>query len=59
MKQKLMKKYLKRTTKIPKSNLNSANTIMAINSRVVTMICHSAGIIKWAKPELEGMDRNT
>ena len=42
-----------------KSKLNGANTITAINSRAVSIVRYGAGIIKWAKEDLQKMDRKT
>ena len=37
--------------------LNGGNTIGAINSRSVSLVRYSAGILKWTKDELKVMDR--
>ena len=41
------------------SKLNGGNTIRSINSRAVSLVTYSAGILKWAKDELKVMDRKT
>ena len=42
-----------------KSKLNSKNTINAINSRAVSIIRYSAGIVTWRVNELQDLDRKT
>ena len=39
--------------------MNDGNTIRAINSRTVSSVRYSAGILKWTKDELKVMDRKT
>ena len=41
------------------SKLNGRNTIRAINSRAVSLVRYSAGILKWTKDKLKVMGRKT
>ena len=41
------------------SKLNGGNTIWAINSRSVSLVRYSAGILKWAKDKLKIIDSKT
>ena len=41
------------------SRPNGGNTIRAINSRAVSLVRYSVGILKWTKDELKAMDRKT
>ena len=47
-----------RARKILKSKLNGPNTITVINSRAVSIVRCSAGVIKWTKEELGKMDKD-
>ena len=51
--------YFRRIRRILKSKLNGGNTITAINSRAVSIIRYSAGIIKWTKEEIRAIDTKT
>ena len=57
MKENFRLEYLRRLKKILKSKLNSKNTITAINSRAVSIIRYSAGIVTWRVNELQDLDR--
>ena len=59
MKEKINKEYIKRLKAILKSKLNSGNIVKAINTWVVPVIRHSAGIVDWKNSELRSMDRKT
>ena len=59
MKDKITKDYVKRVKKIASSQLNSGNTIDAINSRAVSLVRYGAGIIDRTKEELKKIDRKT
>ena len=59
MKAQIKKEYIRRVRNILKSNLNGGNNISAINSRAVSIVRYGAGIISWAKMELEELDRKT
>ena len=60
MKENFRSEYLRRLKKILKSKLNSKNTIGAINSRAVSIIRYSAGIVvTWRVNELQDLDRKT
>ena len=59
MKEKIQKEYFRRVRRILKSKLNSGNTILATNSRAVSLIRYGAGIISWTKSELQKIDRKT
>ena len=57
MKEKVTKEYFRSVKKILKLKLNSSNVVTAINSRVVTVIRYSAGLIKSIKDELRTIDK--
>ena len=59
MKEKIRSEYVRRVKKILKSHLNSRNVVTAINSRAVSVIRYSAGIIGWTEKELKDLDRKT
>ena len=59
MKDKIKKEYYRRVRQLTSSKLNGGNTIRAINSRAVSLVRYSAGILKWTKDELKAMDRKT
>ena len=59
MKDKIKKEYYRRVRQLTSSKLNGGNTIRAINSRAVSLVRYSAGILKWTKDELKVMDRTT
>ena len=59
MKDKIQKEYYRRVRQLMSSKLNGGNTIRAINSRAVSLVRYSAGILKWTKDELKVMDRKT
>ena len=59
MKDKIKKEYYRRVRQLTSSKLNGGNTIRAINSRAVSLVRCSAGILKWTKDELKAMDRKT
>ena len=59
MKTKLKSEYCRRVRLVMKSKLNGRNKIKAINTWAVPTIRYGAGIIKWRKDELTGLDRRT
>lgn len=59
MKEVMSKEYFRRIRKILKSKLNGGNVVNAINSRAVSIIRYSAGIVKWTKDDLKKLDRKT
>ena len=59
MKEIITTEYRKRVRTILKSKLNSKNVITSINSRAISLIRYSAGIIKWNNTELKNIDRKT
>jgi len=59
MKVNIKKEYLRRLKTILKSSLNSKNTVTAINSRAVSIIRYSAGIVGWTVNEMRELDRKT
>ena len=59
MKEKIKKEYYWRVRQLTSSKPNGGNTIRAINSRAVSLVRYSAGILKWTKDELKAMDRKT
>ena len=56
---KIRSEYVRRVKKILKSHLNSRNVVTGINSRAVSIIRYSAGIIEWTEKELKDLDRKT
>ena len=58
-KEKIRSEYVRRVKKILKSHLYSRNVVTAINSRAVSIIGNSAGIIGWTEKELRDLDRKT
>ena len=59
MKSTIKKEYLRRLKVILKSNLNSKNTISAINSRAISIVRYSAGILGWTVNDMKDLDRKT
>ena len=59
IKDKIQKEYYRRVRTLTSSNLNGGNTVRAINSRAVSLVRYSAGILKWTKDELKVMNRKT
>ena len=57
MKDKIQREYYRRVRQLTSSKLNGGNTIRAINSRAVSLVRYSAGILKWTQDELKAMDR--
>ena len=53
MKDKIKKEYYRRARQLTSSKLNGGNTIRAINSRAVSLVKYSVGILKWTKDELK------
>lgn len=58
-KSELRKTYLQRVRKILKTKLNAGNLVAAVNTWAVPVLRYSGGIVKWAKNELEALDRKT
>ena len=59
MKENFQREYLRRTRLTMKSRLNGRNKFMAINTLVVSLMRHGAGIVKWTKNEHDEIDRKT
>ena len=59
MKDKIKKEYYRRVRQLTSSKLNDGNTVRVITSRAVSLVRHSAGILKLIKDELKAMDRKT
>ena len=59
MKEKVTIEYVRRLRKILKSHLHSRNIISAINSRAVSIIRYTAGVVEWNVDELKELDRRT
>ena len=59
MKEVICKEYFRRIRKILKSKLNGGNVVNAMNSRAVSIIRYSAGIVECTKDELRKLDRKT
>ena len=57
MKYKIQKEYYRRVRKLTSSKLNGGNTIRAVNSRAVSLVRYSAGMLKWTNDELKVIDR--
>ena len=59
MKDKIKKEYYRRVRQLTSSKLNDGDTVSVITSRAVSLVRHSAGILKLIKDELKAMDRKT
>ena len=59
MKDKIKKEYYRRVRQLTSSKLNGGNTVRVITSGAVSLVRHSAGILKLIKDELKAMDRKT
>ena len=59
MKEKIGKKYYRRIRLVPKSQLNAANRIEAINTLAAQGVTYSFNIINWKMEELKRLDRKT
>ena len=55
----MRKEYYRRARQLTLSKLNGGNTIRALNSRAVSLVRYSAGILKWTKDKLKAIDRKT
>ena len=51
MKEKVKKKYFRRTKKVLKSRLNGGNSIAAINTCAVSLLRYSAAFLKWTRED--------
>ena len=49
MKDRIKKAYYRRVRQLKSSKMNRGNTIRAINSRAVSLVRYTAGILKWTK----------
>jgi hypothetical protein len=56
MKEKIRREFYRRTRKIFKSELNSRNKILAVNSLAVPVVMYSFNIINWTIGEIKRMD---
>ena len=59
MRSKVTNEYIRRTTLLLKSQLNSRNLFSAINSWTVSVVRYSAAFINWNKNEMRELDRRT
>ncbi|XP_067939708.1 uncharacterized protein [Watersipora subatra] len=59
MKAKNKKEHIHRLMKVLKSKLTAGNLITTINTWAVSLYRYGAGIIQWAKAELQQLDRMT
>ena len=59
MKETIKKEYCRRVRMILKTQLNSGNKIMAINSLAVPVVTYSFAIIDWTSAELKRFDTKT
>ena len=57
MKDKIRKKYLRRTRKLLEIKLSSRNLIKGINTWAVPLIRYSEPFLKWTRDELKQMDQ--
>ena len=57
MKEKVKRECISLTKKILKTQLNSKNKIMAINSLATSVMIYSFGILPWLKSEIEKLER--
>ena len=53
MRDKVKKEYYHRIRTILRTQLNSRNKMMAINSLAIPVIGYSFGVLKWSKTEIE------
>ena len=53
MKEHFRKLYFRRFKLVLKSRLNDKNKILAANTRAVSLLRYSGGIVKWTKDELK------
>ena len=56
MKENISKGYIRRVRTILKFKLNGGNTVLAINSRAVSVIRYGAGVLGWTKAEMQELD---
>ena len=59
MKNKFLKKYLRRTRKLLETKLSSRNLIKGINTWAVPLVRYSGPFLKWTRDELKQMDQRT
>ena len=59
MKEKIWRKYLRKTKLIMKSGFNVSNKIMAMYTWAVFLMRYVTGILKWTKSKLDEMNRKT
>ena len=57
MKDKIRTEYLRRATKLAKSELYARNVFMGINQWALGVVRYSAGIVDWTRGDLELLDR--
>ena len=53
MKDKMPKKYLKRTRKLLETKFSSRNLIKGINTRVLLIVRYSGPFLKWTRDKLK------
>ena len=59
MKLNVSKEYIRRLTKVLKSELNGGNLVCGVNPWAVSLLRYSAAFVSWRKSELQAIDRNT
>ena len=59
MKERIKKKYIRRTRKLPETKLCSRNLIKGINTWAVLLVRYSVPFLKWTREELEQTDQRT
>ena len=59
MKERFSKEHLRRLRLISRQKLNARNKTMAVNTQLVSVMRHGAGILRWNTDELKSFDRRT
>jgi D-mannonate dehydratase len=57
IKQDITKEFQNRLNTILKTELNGRNTIKAINTFAIPILCYTFGIIKWTVTDLDRLQR--
>jgi len=57
MKEETRVKFVDRMKQILKTGLNSKNIVKAVNTYVIPIMTYSFGVVRWAKTELDDMER--
>ena len=59
MKERFSKEHLRRLRLISRQKLNARTKTMAVNTQLVSVMRHGAGILRWNTDELKSFDRRT